>query len=93
MSGPERQRRRRNRLRLEREVERSPHGGVLLIVCPVTGKEFSTGVQVDAESVPRLLDVESTAYCPYCKTDHTWRPRQARYVDAIPPEAWPENQE
>ena len=67
--------------------------GVLLVTCPVMGKEYSTGVQIARESnIAGMLDVESTARCPYCLTEHKWRPADARYADAIPPKDWIENQ-
>jgi hypothetical protein len=65
--------------------------GVLLVTCPVTGKEFSTGLLVDKDSLSAFNGVESSAHCPYCKTTHKWHPREARYVDAIPPQDWVEN--
>ena len=52
--------------------------GVLLITCPATGKEFSMGVQVDQVSLRALRDIEAIAYCPHCKADHSWRPRDTR---------------
>jgi hypothetical protein len=66
--------------------------GVLLITCPVTGKEFSTGIQADRNTAGVLPQVEMVSRCPYCRIDHPWKPRDARYVDAIPPSGWVENQ-
>jgi hypothetical protein len=66
--------------------------GVLLITCPVTDKEFSTGLEIDRGDVSMLPDVESEALCTFCEHVHRWRPRQARWVDAIPPDDWIENQ-
>lgn len=65
---------------------------MLLVTCEVAGKEYSTGLQVEKESL-RLLprNHESKAFCPYCREDHAWHVRDARYVDAIPPELWIEN--
>ena len=66
--------------------------GVLLIMCPATGKEFSTGLKVAKDALKRLpRNQEATAFCPYCKSEHKWRPHDARYVDAIPPGDWVEN--
>src|SRR5439155_27307650 len=59
--------------------------GVLLITCPVTGKEFSTGIQPDRKTSDALPKVTTRSRCPYCKTDHPWQPRDARYAEAIPP--------
>jgi len=59
--------------------------GVLLIFCPRTGKEFSTGVQVDCFDQANILpDVRAWARCPYCYTEHAWRPKNARFVELAP---------
>lgn len=65
--------------------------GVLLIKCPNTGRELSTGIQLDANSLGLLPNVVSEVKCPHCRTTHSWRPRDARFVDAIPPSDWVEN--
>jgi hypothetical protein len=67
--------------------------GVLLITCAVTGKEFSTGLEIDQAKVSKLFDIEASAHCPHCRSEHKWRPRDARYVDAIPPGDWIENKD
>ena len=66
--------------------------GVLLITCPVTGKEFSTGIQADRNTAGTLPAVEVSSRCPYCRIDHPWKPRDARYVEAIPSSGWVKNQ-
>ncbi len=65
--------------------------GVLLIKCPNTGREFSTGIQVDVETLARVPQELTHTHCPYCKTEHSWLPRQAKLVDAIPLYDWIEN--
>jgi hypothetical protein len=66
--------------------------GVLLITCPATGKEFSTGLNVAKDALKGLpRNQETIAFCPYCKLEHKWRTRNARYVDAIPAGDWVEN--
>lgn len=65
--------------------------GVLLITCPATGKRFSTGLNIDQDEVARLPDYEA-ATCPHCKKLHRWRPAEARWVEALPPGDWIENQ-
>jgi hypothetical protein len=62
--------------------------GALLIKCPVTGREFSTGLQISATDVPMLPDALSQARCPHCTRNHKWRPSEARYADALPPRDW-----
>lgn len=59
--------------------------GTLVIKCPDTGREFSTGVQTDWASLARMDNHIYKALCPYCKADHFWRPNDAKLVDALPP--------
>ena len=66
--------------------------GVLIIKCPVSGREFSTGIQTDADSFARMKNEATQTRCPYCLTEHSWRPLDAKLVDAIPPSDWIENQ-
>ncbi len=65
--------------------------GVLVIKCPVTGREFSTGIQTDAASLALMPNEVGQAKCPYCLTKHSWRPLDARLVDGLPPADWVEN--
>jgi hypothetical protein len=60
--------------------------GVLLASCPTTGKEFSTGVNVDRDSLVGLRAIVATSICPHCGAEHASRVQDARYVDALPPE-------
>ena len=46
--------------------------GVLLIRCPVTGKEFSTGIETDAQSLELIPDTVAQSLCPHCGNDHAW---------------------
>ena len=67
--------------------------GVLLVKCPATGKEFSTGLQLEKASLSSMpRNHEFRTLCPYCKIAHTWHLRDTRWVDAIPPNLWIENQ-
>jgi hypothetical protein len=65
--------------------------GVLLISCPETGREFSTGIQLDEVTFRMLTATLSIAYRPYCRAEHRWTPREARLVEAIPPGQWVES--
>ena len=66
--------------------------GVLLIRCPTTGREFSTGVQVEFDTLSCLPQLPSDTRCPHCLSVHFWLPREAKLVDAIAPENWIEHQ-
>jgi hypothetical protein len=46
--------------------------GVLLITCPVTGKEFSTGVETDRQSLDLIPDTVAQSLCPHCGDEHAW---------------------
>jgi hypothetical protein len=59
--------------------------GVLIIKCPVTGKDISTGVETDAEGFDRMPNLVSYAHCSDCMTDHAWRPLDAKLVEVWPP--------
>jgi predicted RNA-binding Zn-ribbon protein involved in translation (DUF1610 family) len=56
--------------------------GVLIAKCPGTGKEFSTGINADRNSLVGLRAILATSICPHCGAEHAWRVQDARYVDA-----------
>ena len=53
------------------------HATVVLVRCPTTGRELSTGVEMDAATFERLPDIRSQIKCPACNLDHTWSTREA----------------
>ena len=65
--------------------------GVLLIKCPATGHQFSTGIQVGGDTVAAGA-AGVHPHSPYCRVEHSWLPREAKLVEAIPPGDWIENQ-
>jgi hypothetical protein len=50
--------------------------GVVLIKCPVTGREFSTGLQISANDAPTLPDALSQARCPHCRRKSQVAPKR-----------------
>jgi predicted RNA-binding Zn-ribbon protein involved in translation (DUF1610 family) len=64
--------------------------GLLLARCPATGKEFSTGINADRDSLVGLRAIVTTSICPHCGAEHAWRVQDARYVDALPPDLCPD---
>ena len=64
--------------------------GVILITCPNTGVEFSTGIHADADTFNSLADVLVRSHCPHCGLQHNWWKREARLVDSIEPAQWVE---
>ena len=59
--------------------------GVLMLTCSITGRDFSTNIQIDEESFRELSDVVTKARCPHCGLMHSWWAREARQVGSYPP--------
>jgi hypothetical protein len=53
------------------------HATVVMVRCPTTGRELSTGLEMDAATFERLPDIRSQIKCPVCNLDHTWSTREA----------------
>ena len=53
------------------------HASVVMVSCPTTGRELSTGVEMDAATFERLPDIHSQIKCPVCRLDHNWSTREA----------------
>ena len=45
--------------------------GTLVFVCPTTGHEVSTGVEVDRSSFKSLPRTKTAIFCPRCRKNHT----------------------
>jgi 4-hydroxy-3-methylbut-2-en-1-yl diphosphate synthase IspG/GcpE len=55
--------------------------GALVFVCPTSGREVSTGVEIDAESYRDLPKVLAEISCPACGRTHNLYQVEARLVD------------
>ena len=44
--------------------------GTLVFVCPTTGHEVSTGVEVDRSDYKRLSRTKTAIFCPRCRKNH-----------------------
>jgi hypothetical protein len=62
--------------------------GVLMLRCSATGREFSTGVEADDESLKALADTLHKAECPHCGKLHSWWTSEARLNEDIEPSQW-----
>jgi hypothetical protein len=58
---------------------------VVMVRCPNTGRELSTGVEMDAATFERLPDIRSQISCPVCNLDHAWSTREAWLGNPAPP--------
>ena len=53
--------------------------GIIMINCPATGRDVSTGIEVcDVEELPI---VKARMFCPACGGVHDWTKREARLAD------------
>ena len=46
--------------------------GTLMVRCPETGKDFSTGIETDRLSLQLTPAFTGTIRCPYCGVEHGW---------------------
>jgi len=46
--------------------------GVLKVRCPESGREVSTGIEIDPQSFAALPDKLPVSNCPLCGLDHAW---------------------
>ena len=46
--------------------------GVLVLKCTVTGREFSSGIQVERDELKRFPNSLTHSRCPYCGREHVW---------------------
>jgi hypothetical protein len=44
--------------------------GTLIFVCPTTGHQVSTGIEVDRSSYKRLPRTKTAIFCPRCHKNH-----------------------
>jgi hypothetical protein len=54
--------------------------GALVIKCPITGHEFSTGIQIEEDSLERLPEIMAKSRCPHCGGDHVWWTRESHLM-------------
>ena len=50
---------------------------LVMIRCRNTGREISTGIEIDPESFARIPDVLAHVKCPICGLEHVWWTREA----------------
>jgi hypothetical protein len=52
--------------------------GMIVIRCPNTGREISTGLEADPRTYQRVPVFFSRTYCATCRTHHEWFAKDAR---------------
>ena len=58
--------------------------GILVIVCPTTGHEVSTGVEIDRSNYKRLSRTKTVVFCPRCRKNHMLSVVWAWLVSEVP---------
>jgi hypothetical protein len=57
---------------------------ILMVRCPSTGHELSTGIEMDAATFAKLPDILSQMKCPACGLDHNLSTRDAWLGNPVP---------
>jgi hypothetical protein len=70
--------------------EKMAQTGVLVVTCPTTRKDFSTGILTDTDSLALTPQDLTRSYCPHCRREHSWWPKDAKLVPALPQSEWVE---
>jgi hypothetical protein len=58
--------------------------GVITILCPRTGKQVSTGIEIDRLHFDRMRETRFTMTCWLCGSEHVWSKRWATFVEDVP---------
>jgi hypothetical protein len=55
--------------------------GIIVVRCPKTDQEISTGIEIEPEDFLLLPPVAGRVQCPLCGEEHSWLPSTARVKD------------
>jgi hypothetical protein len=55
--------------------------GLIVIRCPRTGENASTGIETDRASFDAMPEVPSTMTCPLCGAVHVWSKRWGMFIN------------
>lgn len=58
--------------------------GVITILCPRTGKQVSTGIEIDRRHFERMRETRFIMSCWLCGGEHAWSKRWATFVESVP---------
>jgi len=58
--------------------------GTLMVRCPRTGQDFSSGIETDRLSFERTPAFSGMIRCPLCGIDHSWSKIDAWLHDGEP---------
>jgi hypothetical protein len=72
------------RPRIVREGWMEASMALLMLRCPMTDRNYSTGINTDVGTLTRIQDISSASVCPHCKRHHDWRLNDAWLAEAVP---------
>jgi hypothetical protein len=55
-----------------------------MIICPVTGKAVSTGIDTEIATLEQAYPFQSSVLCPACGAEHSWTRSDAWICETIP---------
>ena len=58
--------------------------GVVMIRCPQTGRDISTGIEMDTERFAASPVFFSRVQCPLCAREHEWFAKDAWVCESVP---------
>jgi hypothetical protein len=61
--------------------------GTVMIRCPETGREISTGFEADPAHFKSTPVFFARSYCPICRTEHEWFAQEAWVCEPSEPAA------
>jgi hypothetical protein len=44
----------------------------IFTICPVSGQEIPTGIEIDMQSLDKVPTFQSRIRCPHCRDEHNW---------------------
>ena len=56
--------------------------GIIMIKCPQTGREISTGIKADREKFRSSVVFFARTFCSLCKANHEWFAKDAWVKEA-----------
>jgi len=59
--------------------------GQLMLRCPMTDRNFSTGIDTDRKSLKRIPYAAISVRCPYCGLEHTLGPQDVPLGQSVLP--------
>ena len=64
--------------------------GIVMVKCPQTGHDISTGIVADRDRFNATPVFFSQVYCPLCRIEHEWFAKEAWVCDGVPlaPPQW-----